>query len=118
MHKDMGGDTAGTGGPNLSKGYSITYEVMLSHKTRGKVGGEATAQGLAGYRPVGGEQLFSSASLSWVLFLYLAFLFVTILLLLLLLFSFISVINLFLSHGFSHSYPSNSLPPPCWGGSE
>ena len=37
---------------------------MLSDKTRMTVGGAAAAQGLAGHQSVGGEQLFSFASLN------------------------------------------------------
>ena len=71
MHKKLGGDTAGTAGPNCSKGYSIPYDVMLSNKTRGEVGGGAAAGGLAGHLSAGSEHLFSFASLVFLGFYFL-----------------------------------------------
>jgi len=51
---------------------------MLSSKTRGNVGGEAGARALAGYGSVGGEQLFSFASLLFLGFYFSVFLFIAI----------------------------------------
>jgi len=60
---------------------------MLSHKTRGRVSWGAAAQGLAGHRSVGGEQLFSFAALFFLGFylsVFVIFLFITFFLLLIL----------------------------------
>jgi len=35
VHKKLGGSTARTAGPNWPKGYSMTYDIMLSKKTGG-----------------------------------------------------------------------------------
>jgi len=58
----LGGNTVETPGPSWPKGYSISYDVMLSNKLGGSWQGP-TAWEPAGHWSLRGDQLFSFASL-------------------------------------------------------
>jgi len=101
LHKKLTGDTAGTDDPSWPKGYSMAYDVMLTLKREGKkkeplwvvepcFPGDGWTPACRGEAV--NEFLIFLCLCEWLLFYLL--------------------ICLFLSHGFSHFYPSDSLPHP------
>lgn len=66
QHKELGADKTRTSGPNRSRGHLTPYSIMLKDKT-GTGQRAASAEGQAGHRSVGGEQLHCASLVLYTL---------------------------------------------------